>query len=66
MVFEEDGESSCSSEDNSAQGEDMSTEREGELVQGEDESGQGDVASLELDDVDAEEEFSQKTISIEY
>ena len=29
-VFEEDGESSCSSEDDSAQGEDVSTKGEGE------------------------------------
>ena len=52
-VFEEDGESSCNSEDDSAQGEDVSTEHEGE-------STQGDVASLEMADDDAQEKLSKK------
>ena len=64
-VFEEDGESSCNSEDDSTQGLDVSTKGEGESVQGEDESTQGDVASLEMDDADAEERPSQQ-LSIEY
>ena len=59
-VFEEDGESSCNSEDDSTQGLDVSTKGEGESVQGEDESTQGDVASLEMDDADAEERLSQQ------